>query len=262
MEIPNQKEQKNMGSAVVTRFINGQRHAECGHKNIRVDMLSAKEEGCGSIVLRTNELHKLKSVKLTELQKRKIFWDFFKIFWDFFRTLDKNKDHFKNLYPEVFYVDAPADFGVPPMAIGYPKLKYKIKLHKTTSERMRVFPWGRKNPPQLPCVLPVRYFPAVVEEGEKASIEFSLKLFLDLSRVVDVDEAITEQYPNGVQTGNKKTPIIEFGFNHSFSSVPQPEATEENTYDGTPFLKNFGTVYSVALGLKPLEVTEFRDDLL
>jgi hypothetical protein len=254
MEIPNQKEPKNMGSAVVTRFINGQRHAECGHKNIRVDMLSAREEGCGSIVLRTNELHKLKSVKLTELQKRKIFWDFF-------RTLDKNKDYFKNLYPEVFYVDAPADFGVPPMAIGYPKLKYKIKLHKTTSERMRIFLWGRKNPHQLPCVLPVRYFPAVVEEGEKASIDFSLNLFFDPSRV-DVDEAISEQYPNGVQTGDEKTPIIEFGGNHSFSYVPQPEAKAENTYDGTSLLTNFGRPHSVALVLGTLEVTEFGDDML
>jgi len=255
MEIPIQKKPKNMGSAVVTRFINGERHAQCGHKNISVYMCSAREEGCGSIVLRTNELHKLKSVKLTELQKRKIFSDFF-------RTLDKNKDYFKNLYPEVFYVDAPADFGVPPMAIGYPKLKYKIKLHKTTSERMRVLLWGRKNPHQLPCVLTVRYFPAVVEEGEKASIDFSLNLFLNPKRVVDVDTAISEQYPNGVQTSDKKTPIIEFGFNHSFSSVPQPEATEENTYDGKPRLENYGTPHGVALGLKTLEVTELRGDML
>lgn len=251
MEIPIQKKPKNMGSAVVTRFMKSERHAECGHKNIRVDMLSAREEGCGSIVLRTNELHKLKSVKLTELQKRKIFSDFF-------RTLDKNKDYFKNLYPKVFYVDAPADFGVPPMAIGYPKLKYKIKLHKTTTERMRIFPWVN----QLPCVLPVRYFPAVVEEGEKASIDFSLNLFLDPTRVVDVDTAISAQYPNGVQTGDKKIPIIEFGFNHSFSYVPQPEAKAENTYDGDPHFKNFGTPHGVALGLKPLEVTESGGDML
>jgi hypothetical protein len=245
-----------MGSVVLTKYIKGERHAECGSKNISVYMCSAREEGCGSIVLRTNELHKLKSVKLTELQKRKIFSDIF-------RTLDKNKDYFKNLYPEVFYVDAPADFGVPPMAIGYPKLKYKIKLHKTTTERMRVFfPWGRNNPHQLPCILPVRYFPAVVEEGEKASIDFSLNLFIDPSSVVDVDTAITAQYPNGVQTGDKKTPIIEFGFNHSFSYVPQPEAKAENTYYGEPSFENYGTAHGVALLLETLKVSELKGDLL
>lgn len=250
MEIPIQKKPKNMGSAVVTRFMKSERHAECGHKNIRVDMLSAKEEGCGSIVLRTNELHKLNSVKLTELQKRKIFLDFF-------RTLDKNKDYFKNLYPKVFYVDAPADFGVPPMAIGYPKLKYKIKLHKTTNERMRFFPWVN----QLPCVLPVRYIPVVVKEGEKASIDFSLKLFLDPLHL-DVDTAIWEQYPNGVQTGNEKTPLIGFSGDDGFSTVPQPEAKAENTYDGKPRLENFGTPHGVALDLETLVVVQGAVDVL